>query len=231
MDGFSIVIPIYNEEGNIDKLLNEIDNQKDLKFIYEFICVNDASSDKSLEVIKQLKLKTKITFFSHQDNLGQSRALLTGIENSNYNNIITIDGDGQNDPKDINKLLEEYIKSNVCLVSGIRENRKDSYLKIISSIIANKFRSYILKDGCKDIGCGLKIFKKNIFLSFPYFNGIHRFLPSLFIGFGYKVKYMPVSHRPRLSGTSKYGTIDRLFKGIRDIIKVKTIINSNKLNV
>ena len=113
MDGFSIVIPIYNEEGNIDKLLKEIDNQKDLKFIYEFICVNDASSDKSLEVIKQLKLKTKITFFSHQDNLGQSRALLTGIKNSNYNNIITIDGDGQNDPKDINKLLEEYIKSNV----------------------------------------------------------------------------------------------------------------------
>ena len=228
---FSLVLPCYNEEGNIDKLLKEIDNQKDLKFVYEFICVNDASSDKSLEVIKQLKLKTKITFFSHQDNLGQSRALLTGIENSNYNNIITIDGDGQNDPKDINKLLEIYMKSNVCLVSGIRENRKDSFLKIISSIIANKIRSFILNDGCKDSACGLKIFKKNIFLSFPYFNGIHRFLPSLFIGFGHKVKYMPVSHRPRLSGSSKYGTIDRLFIGIRDIIKVKKIINSNKLNV
>jgi len=185
-----------------------------------------------LEVIKELKLKTKLSLFSHDSNLGQSRALLTGIKNSKYNDIITIDGDGQNDPSDINKLLAIYIKNDFCLVSGIRESRKDSFLKIISSIIANKIRSFILNDGCKDSACGLKIFKKNIFLSFPYFDGIHRFLPSLFIGFGYTVKYIPVLHRSRLCGFSKYGTLDRLFKGIRDIIKVKKIIvERNKLDV
>ena len=105
-------------------------------------------------------------------------------------------------------------------------------IKILTPKIANRLRIIILKDDCIDTGCSLKVFDKEVFLSFPFFDGIHRFLPSLFIGFGHKVKYMPVSHRPRLIGFSKYGTIDRLFVGIRDIIKVRKIIsNKQKSNV
>ena len=228
MNGFSIVIPIYNEEENIDKLLKEIENKIDSKYIYEIICINDASSDKSLEVIKQLQLKKRLIIYNHNYNLGQSYALYTGIKRSKYNDIITIDGDGQNDPSDINKLLDLYLRSGACLVSGIREKRKDNYIKIISSIIANKVRSFILKDRCKDTACGLKVFKKNIFLRFPYFDGIHRFLPALYKGFGHKTYFVSVDHRIRLSGVSKYGTFNRLFKGIYDLIRVKIIISRYK---
>ena len=136
-----------------------------------------------------------------------------------------MDGDGQNNPKDISKLLNKYFSNkDIYLVCGIRNNRKDNFIKILTSKIANRLRIIILKDDCIDTGCSLKVFDKEVFLSFPFFNGIHRFLPSLFIGFGHKVKYMSVSHRPRLGGISKYGTFDRLFRGIRDIIKVRNII-------
>jgi len=229
MNGFSIVIPVYNEERNINSLLEEIINKIDPNILYEIICVDDGSSDNSLKIVKNFQSIKNINVLNHKKNLGQSKAIFTGINNSKYNDIITIDGDGQNDPYDINKLLDVYMNNKDCLVSGIREKRKDSFKKIISSIVANKVRSYILKDRCKDSACGLKVFKKNIFLSFPYFDGIHRFLPSLFIGFGYGVKYMPITHRERLTGVSKYGTFDRLFKGIKDMIKVKKIINKRKI--
>ena len=121
--------------------------------------------------------------------------------------------------------MDAYKKKNLKLIGGIRENRKDNYVKIISSKIANKIRQYLLNDNCKDTGCGLKIFDRNIFLLFPYFNGIHRFLPALFKGYGHKTDFINVNHRVRKYGKSKYGTIDRLFRGIRDIIKVKNIIN------
>ena len=111
------------------------------------------------------------------------------------------------------------------MVGGIRKKRQDSFIKILSSKIANYIRSKILNDNCKDTGCSLKVFSKNIFLEFPYFDGIHRFLPALFKGYGHKTDFINVNHRVRKYGKSKYGTIDRLFRGIRDIIKVKNIIN------
>ena len=123
-----------------------------------------------------------------------------------------------------------YILNNdIQLVGGIRINRQDNTIKIISSKIANYIRKMILKDNCKDTGCSLKVFNKKIFLTFPYFDGIHRFLPALFIGFGYKTFFIDVNHRKRKYGVSKYGTINRLFKGIRDLYKVKKIIKNNKL--
>ena len=112
------------------------------------------------------------------------------------------------------------------MVAGIRLKRKDSFIKIISSKIANKIRSSILKDNCPDTGCSLKIFNKNIFLQFEFFDGIHRFLPALFIGYNHKVAYVKVNHRPRLNGVSNYGTLSRLFWGIRDIIRVSRMIKN-----
>ena len=116
------------------------------------------------------------------------------------------------------------------LVGGIRRNRKDNLLKLISSKIANQIRSLILKDDCVDTGCSLKVFDKNTFLTFPFFDGLHRFLPALFKGFGKSTLFVDVDHRPRISGVSKYRTIDRLYKGIIDIIRVKKIIKNYTTN-
>lgn len=221
---FSIVIPVFNEARNIELLLKEINKSLENFNKYEIILVNDASTDETTEIINKINNKN-IKIITNKENKGQSFSICEGVKNSYYEIIITIDGDGQNDPADIPKLYNFYIQNNqVELVGGIRKNRKDSLTKIISSKIANYIRSKILKDGCKDTGCSLKVFNKKIFLSFPFFNGIHRFLPALFRGYGYKTAFLYVNHRKRIYGSSKYGTMNRLFVGIRDIIKVKNIL-------
>ena len=221
---FSIVIPLFNEARNIELLLKEINKSLENFNKYEIILVNDASTDETTEVINKINNKN-IKIITNKENKGQSFSICEGVKNSSYEIIITIDGDGQNDPADIPKLYNFYIQNNqVELVGGIRKNRKDSLTKIISSKIANYIRSKILKDGCKDTGCSLKVFNKKIFLSFPFFNGVHRFLPALFRGYGYKTEFLYVNHRKRIYGSSKYGTMNRLFVGIRDIIKVKNIL-------
>ena len=228
----SIVIPIFNEELNISNLLTELNNAliiiKDLAF--EIIIVDDASIDDSLVILNDLKKKfSNIKIIENKKNYGQSKSIYKAILKAKYKTIVTLDGDGQNDPKDIDKLLFEYFNfDNIKLVGGLRVNRKDSVLKIFSSKIANQVRSFILKDNCRDTGCALKVFDRDVFLTFPFFDGIHRFLPALFLGFGYQTKYIAVSHRKRLYGTSKYGTLKRLVNGLLDIIKVKSIIKKNK---
>ena len=134
----------------------------------------------------------------------------------------------QNNPNDIPSLINLYNSDSFKLVGGIRKKRKDNLTKIISSYLANKIRSFILKDDCKDTGCSLKIFDKDIFLKFPYFDGLHRFLPALFKGYGYKTSFIEVDHRKRYKGISKYGTLSRLIWGVRDIFKVLNIIKNNK---
>lgn len=221
---FSIVIPLFNEEKNIVNLINEIRDKLFKYNNYEIILVNDASTDSTLKVIKNIK-KENILILDNIINKGQSFSIKEGIKFSSNETIVTLDGDGQNDPGDINKLLNIYINNpDIKMVGGIRSKRKDSIIKVISSKLANYFRSRILNDGCKDTGCSLKVFNKNIFLEFPYFDGIHRFLPALFKGFGYKTFFVEVNHRKREFGVSKYGTLNRFFKGIRDIIKVNSII-------
>ena len=223
---FSIVIPIYNESENILNLLDEIYVNLKKFNDYEIILVNDCSTDNTLEVIKKIS-DQKIKLVNNIKNYGQSYSIHRGIKLSFYNIIITIDGDGQNDPADIPKLLEIYLsKKDIELVGGLRLKRRDTIIKIISSKIANNIRSFILNDDCKDTGCSLKIFNRKIFLDFPYFDGIHRFLPALFKGYGYKTLFISVSHRKRKYGFSKYGTIKRLFKGLRDMIKVKKILKN-----
>ncbi len=223
---FSIVIPVFNESENIIPLINEINNCLNNFDNFEVIIVNDASSDDTPLILSQIK-DNKVKILNNLINEGQSFSIYEGIKNSSNEIIITIDGDGQNDPSDIPKLLNHYIQNNnVKLVGGLRLKRKDNIIKKISSKIANYIRSKILKDDCLDTGCSLKVFDRQIFLSFTYFDGIHRFLPALFKGYGYKTKFISVKHRKRINGVSKYGTMNRLFKGIRDINKVKKIIKN-----
>ena len=228
MKKFSIVIPIYNEYENIKSLHTEIINST--KYIknteFEIIFIDDASIDGSKELLKEIKKKHNIKLIHNLSNLGQSKSISIGVKSSSHADIITIDGDGQNDPNDIPKLIHVYLQSNLSLIGGIRKKRKDSFIKIFSSFVANQIREYILKDNCKDTGCSLKIFKKDIFLQFPYFDGIHRFLPALYLGFGYNTFFINVNHRNRKFGVSKYGTFKRLLYGIRDIIKVYKIIRN-----
>ncbi|MDC1047577.1 glycosyltransferase [Alphaproteobacteria bacterium] len=223
---FSIIIPIYNESENIRDLILEIENNLTYNN-YEIIVVNDCSTDNSIEVLNKIN-SNKIKIINLRKRLGQSHAILSGIKNSKSSTIITIDGDGQNDPKDIQNLFDIYNNSNYFLVGGLRIGRKDNFIKKISSNIANKFRMLVLSDDCKDTGCGLKIFDKKIFLSFEFFNGIHRFLPALYKGYGFNTFFTSVNHRPRIKGMSKYGTFKRLIYGLRDIMHVKKIIKGYK---
>ena len=223
---FSLVIPLYNESRNIKLLIDEIISNLINYKNYEIILVNDASTDDTSYVISSLTYK-KIKIITNAKNKGQSFSIHEGIKNSSYNIIVTLDGDGQNDPADISKLYELYLyNENVKLVGGIRRNRKDNYTKIITSKVANFIRSRILSDECDDTGCALKVFDKKIFLSFPFFDGVHRFLPALFKGYGHKTLFVDVNHRKRNHGSSKYGTMNRLFAGIRDIIKVNKILKT-----
>ena len=223
-NNFSIIIPVYNEANNIKKLLNEIRFSLKNFDTYQIIFIDDGSTDDSQDILKDFENKKLIQLIKNKKNIGQSYSINKGIKNAKYETIITLDGDGQNNPNDIPKLIKMYNETNNKLIGGIRINRKDDYIKKISSVIANNIRSFILKDNCKDTGCSLKIFDRKIFLSFPYFDGLHRFLPALFKGFGYNTDFINVSHRQRNSGNSKYGTFDRLFKGIRDIFIVNSII-------
>tara|TARA_B100000886_G_scaffold102485_1_gene68075 strand:+ start:73 stop:774 length:702 start_codon:yes stop_codon:yes gene_type:complete len=228
---FSIVIPLFNESKNIKPLIYEIENHLQDYLKYEIVLVNDASTDKTKEIIKSLE-KDNIKIFNNLKNKGQSFSIHHGITQASYETIITLDGDGQNNPIDITKLLNLYLSNNdLKLVGGKRHKRQDNIIKIYSSKIANYVRSKILNDNCEDTGCSLKVFSKQIFLSFPFFDGIHRFLPALFSGFGYKTAFINVGHRRRKYGVSKYGIFNRLFRGIRDIIKVYRIIkNYNNKN-
>ena len=222
-------MPIYNESGSINNVIEEIFlTLKQYENNFELIVVNDGSTDKTIYKIELLKKMYKIKLINNNVNKGQSFSIFQGIIVSKYNTIITLDGDGQNDPNDIEKLLNIYTANQYGLVGGIRKKRKDNYIKIFSSKIANKIRSFILNDNCEDTGCSLKIFNKEIFLKFPYFDGMHRFLPALYKGFESNTFFIEVNHRVRFSGISKYDTIGRLFKGIKDLVKVYFLLR--KLN-
>lgn len=228
---FSIIIPCYNESLSIGLLIDEILEINFSNCIFEVIIINDGSSDNSAFLLKEFAQKYKIIkIITNKKNKGQSYSIYKGISNAKYENIVTIDGDGQNDPNDINRLISLFKDSKYSLVGGIRTKRKDNYIKIFSSKIANSIRKKILNDDCDDTGCSLKIFKKNFFLKLIYFDGMHRFLPALFKSLGCYVSFKSVNHRKRNLGKSKYGTFDRLFKSTKDLFKVYKIIKNSKTN-
>ena len=228
MKKISVVIPIYNEQDNIVSLIEEIKLHLSNKFIFEIIIVDDCSTDLSYKNIKNNKEHNDVIVLKNKKNMGQSYSIHYGIKFSKFKNIVTLDGDGQNPPKDIQKIAKCFFSNKFELVGGLRLNRKDTYIKKVSSKIANKVRSSILKDNCLDTGCSLKIFNKDFFLKLPYFNGMHRFLPALFLAHGGNTFFVEVEHRIRLKGKSKYGIFDRLVRGIKDLIKVLYLINKIK---
>lgn len=223
----SIVIPVYNEEESILILLDEIyEVCSKLPTTYEIVLVDDGSTDNTTSVIENYKAKSKnkILLVKHGCNKGQSAALLTGIRASNYSWVMTLDGDGQNDPQDIPIFLD-FAREHKgmpfpILAIGNRHLRQDSFIKKLSSRIANHFRTILLQDNCLDAGCGLKFFRKNDVLNLPLFDHFHRFLPALITAAGGAVYNIPVHHRPRVLGQSKYGVWNRLWVGIVDILGV-----------
>jgi dolichol-phosphate mannosyltransferase len=221
----SVVIPIYNEADNIALLLGEIRDALEGQITYEVIGVDDGSDDTTWQTLQQLaKNFNKLQIVRHRQSYGQSVAILTGVTAASAEWIVTLDGDGQNDPADILRLVA-ILQDPACpprlqMVAGYRKHRKDQLFKRFSSQIANRIRCYLLHDNTLDTGCGLKLFSRAAFLALPHFNHMHRFLHALFLRNGGQVISLPVNHRPRRHGQSKYGLFNRLGVGIIDLFGV-----------
>ncbi len=215
----SIVTPVYNERDNIRPLLAEVAAVADKIPLGEVVYIDDGSDDGS-DILLQ-SLKTEFPFLRvlrHSARSGQSMGLWSGVTAAKFPLVVTLDGDGQNDPADIPLLYERYKKSDPkTMIAGQRAKRKDNLVRRLSSRAANAIRAFILKDGTRDTGCSLKLFRREDYLSLPYFNHMHRYLPALMKGHGVAVSHVDVSHRPRARGVSKYGFFDRLWVGILDL--------------
>ncbi len=226
INGISVIVPVHNEADNVIGLLEELVRIDLQKRALEFIFVDDNSSDNTAERLSQFALKEeRLRVVRHQDNYGQSAALRTGARRAKYNWLCTLDGDGQNDPADIVRLLDCLQKQapdgRVVLIIGDRSHaRKDNRVRRVSSLVASRVRAWLLGDVTPDSGCGLKLISKEGYLSLPYFDHMHRFLPTLVLREGGRVHSVPVNHRPRLAGQSHYGVFNRLWVGIIDILGV-----------
>lgn len=221
----SVIIPVYNEVDNVELLYREIvEALSKERFIYEIIFVDDGSSDGTLTHLKSLsEVHSDLRVACHKGNFGQSAALLTGAKAARYSMLVTLDGDGQNDPADIPRLFDQ-LQNSQTVVLGNRKKRNDNLLRKISSCIGNGVRRRLLRDECSDTGCSLKLFPRDAFLALPHFNHLHRFLPALFKRAGFKLVNIPVNHRQRWHGVSKYGVMNRLFVGIHDLIGVHWLL-------
>lgn len=229
----SIVVPVHNERDNVAPLLIEIEAAlNDAGLNYEAVFVDDASGDDTLQVLRALKRDhPRLRVVRHVRQAGQSTAVRTGVKAARGTWIATLDGDGQNDPADIVTLLHarHAAAPNVRLFAGWRTQRRDDAIKRLSSKIANAVRSAALGDATPDTGCGLKLFERAVFLDLPYFSHMHRFLPALIRRAGFEVQSVPVGHRPRVRGTSKYGVWNRLWVGLVDIVGVAWLRRRSRL--
>jgi dolichol-phosphate mannosyltransferase len=217
----SIIVPVFDEEDNVLPLAREVAKALDKEpRTYELVFVDDASRDKTWDRIQEARrLDPRVRGVRLARNSGQSAALWTGIESSTGDILGTLDGDLQNDPADLPRLFAEL--NSVDFVSGMRVNRQDNWLRRISSGIARRARKAVLGADFRDTGCGLRVFKRAALDGIFPFNGWHRFLPILVEGGGATTKEVPVNHRPRVAGVSKYGVWDRLGRGIFDLIGVR----------
>lgn len=216
----SVVVPVRNEEDNVAGLIAEIDSVLN-NVTHEIVYVDDGSTDQTYARLKQLQLQfSQLRIVRHKNSCGQSTAIRTGVKNARFAWVVTLDGDGQNDPADIPKLIAA-IADGIDLVGGNRRaSRKDTWVKRISSVVANTVRSKMLCDETPDTGCGLKLFSREAFLDLPYFDHMHRYLPALIKRRGGQVVSVQVGHRNREHGKSNYGTLDRLMVGIVDLFGV-----------
>jgi len=231
MPELSVVVPVHNERDNIVPLLSEIVSALRGKADFEIVYVDDASKDDSLGVLTSAKGQfPELRVLRHLSQSGQSTALRTGIRAARGAWIATLDGDGQNDPADIPKLLAMRSQSPdaIKLFAGWRVDRKDTGSKRWASKFANAIRSRLLRDETPDTGCGIKLFERAAFLDLPYFDHMHRYLPALFQRAGWQVKSVPVNHRPRGSGVSNYNNLNRALVGISDLRGVSWLIRRSK---
>ena len=227
----SIVVPVRNEAGNVAPLIAEIAAALDGRWRYEIIYVNDGSTDATSERLAEImKARKNLRQIRHPSSSGQSAAVRSGVRAARGAIVATLDGDGQNDPAFLPHLIAAIQNSDgrVGLAAGQRVGRKDTGFKKMQSRIANGVRNAILRDGTRDTGCGLKAFRRDVFLIMPYFDGLHRFLPALVRREGYDIAYVDVIDRPRHSGVSNYGFFDRLWIGIMDLAGVWWLIRRKK---
>lgn len=217
MKRISVVVPVYNEEGNVEKLHEEIKAvcQKE-NYEYEIIFVDDGSSDRTVEIAKKLK---PLKLICMRRNFGQTAAMDAGIKAAQYDYIVTMDGDRQNDPADIPHMIEYLEENNLDVVSGWRKHRKDTIMKKFTSRGANFLRGIIVKDNIHDSGCSLKVYRKECFEGVNLYGEMHRFIPALLKIKGFSVGEVVVNHRPRTEGVTKYNW-KRTFKGFVDMISV-----------
>jgi dolichol-phosphate mannosyltransferase len=227
----SVVIPAHDEADNIGPLVDEVRAALEGAADYEIVVVDDGSTDATAERLEELARSfPRLVVTRHPASRGQSFAILTGVRTARSPWIATLDGDGQNDPQDIRRLIGALDAAAArggrgpLLVAGYRRHRRDTWLKRLSSRVANGVRGRLLGDRTPDTGCGLKLFEREAFLRLPHFDHMHRFLPALFLGAGGRVVSVEVGHRPRKSGRSHYGMWDRLWAGIVDLCGVWWLI-------
>lgn len=231
MPALSVVVPVFNERDNIPPLLAEIAAALRGCVDFEIVYVDDASKDDSLAVLTQAKSTyPELRVIRHLSQSGQSTAIRNGVKAARGDWIATLDGDGQNDPADISKLvaMRDESPAAIKLYAGWRVNRKDSGSKRWASKWANAIRSSLLRDDTPDTGCGIKLFERAAFLDLPYFDHMHRYLPALMQRAGWQVKSVPVNHRPRGTGVSKYNNLNRALVGIADLRGVGWLIKRSK---
>jgi glycosyltransferase involved in cell wall biosynthesis len=218
----SVVFPVYNEEENIPILLDEIANAVDGKWSYEIVAVDDGSTDRSLEVLRASKAAhPTLRVLTFEKNSGQTAALDAAWRAARGTCVVSLDADLQNDPADIPAMMRKLEESAADMVIGVRVNRNDTWSRRMQSKIGNGVRNWITNDQVTDTGCSLKLVKREAIDRIRLFTGMHRFLPTLVRMNGYKVVEMPVNHRARKFGVSKYGAMNRAFRGLADCVAVR----------
>jgi dolichol-phosphate mannosyltransferase len=231
MTQLSVVVPVFNERDNVLPLINEITSALRGLIDFEIVYVDDASKDDTLAVLTTAKADNpELRVIRHLSQSGQSTAVRNGVRAARGSWIATLDGDGQNDPADIPKLLamRDQSPGQIKLFAGWRVNRKDTGSKRLASRAANAIRSRLLRDETPDTGCGIKLFEREAFLDLPYFDHMHRYLPALMQRAGWKVQSVPVNHRARGTGVSKYNNLNRALVGISDLRGVGWLIKRSK---
>ena len=227
----SVVVPVFNEEGNVAPLVAEIVAALRGRTDFEIVFVDDHSRDDTLARLQSLRAEVpELRVLHHVRQSGQSTAIRNGVKAARGAWIATLDGDGQNDPADIPKLLAERERADpaVKLFAGWRVERKDSGSKRRASKVANAIRSRMLRDATPDTGCGIKLFEREAFLELPYFDHMHRYLPALMQRAGFRTVSVPVGHRHRASGVSKYNNLGRALVGIADLRGVAWLIRRSR---
>lgn len=228
--GVAVVIPMHNEEGAVDDLLDGIVAAVHALAPFEIIAVDDGSTDATWRKLRDASTRHgQLRLLRHASAGGQSAAVHSGVRAARALICLTLDGDGQNPPEELPKLFAAIVDApQIGLVAGQRVNRKDTWSKRMASRFANGLRGWVLNDGTRDTGCGLKAFRREAFLALPYFNHMHRYLPALFKAQGWQIALVDVTHRPRVTGASKYSNLQRALVGAWDLMGVFWLLRRSK---